>query len=153
MSSKLLFVLVSLVGFIFCQELQLAGNRYVVHPGPATFFEAWQQCRDFGLRLATVQSKPDSVELAEVIETSGIKPFNGAWWIAATDLGNPSFNYTWISTNKVVGYTDFADHQPDNNENNENCLEVGRYGGVKWNDGPCTKKISFICERFSGNGC
>ncbi|XP_055591297.1 C-type lectin BfL-1-like [Uranotaenia lowii] len=155
-------VLASLLGAAFSDTIESSetfypqvkvANRYVVRSDPVDFFQAWQRCRESGLRLATVKSKLDSVKLAEAIETSQSKP-KGPWWIAATDLGNSPFKYTWISTNQVLGgYTNFAPKQPDNANGQENCIEVGRFGAVTWNDWHCTGRIPYICERYSGDEC
>ncbi|XP_055592980.1 perlucin-like [Uranotaenia lowii] len=155
MFSKSLIALVGLVGIISCQNTTSCPqeNRYVVRSDAANFFQAWERCRELGLRLATVNSAQDSDSLAEAIAASKTK---APWWIAATDLGNSPFNYTWISTNQALeGYTNFAPDQPDNNKNKgtENCIEVGRYGSVTWNDWQCTGQIGYICERHSDDEC
>uniref|UniRef100_A0A182FKG1 Uncharacterized protein n=1 Tax=Anopheles albimanus TaxID=7167 RepID=A0A182FKG1_ANOAL len=50
----------------------------------------------------------------------------------------------------VAKYVTWIDQQlpirPDNNSGNEHCLEIGRWGGVAWNDAPCNFKLNFICE-------
>ncbi|XP_035787485.1 perlucin-like [Anopheles albimanus] len=123
-------------------------KRYVVHNNkPVTFFEAWRLCQHLGHGLATITSKADSELIAATINASSST--KGPWWIGGTDLGNEGI-FTWISTNKLVGhgtgYLNFSPLQPDNNSGNEHCLEIGRWGGVAWNDAPCNFKLNFICE-------
>ncbi|XP_049540596.1 chymotrypsin-C-like [Anopheles darlingi] len=126
-------------------------KRYVVHNNkPVTFFEAWRLCQHLGHGLATITSKADSELIAAAINTSSST--TGPWWIGGTDLGNEGI-FTWISTNKLVGhgtgYLDFSHHQPDNHSGKEHCLEIGRWGGVAWNDAPCEFKQNYICEYIS----
>ncbi|XP_050097498.1 chymotrypsin-C-like isoform X2 [Anopheles aquasalis] len=137
------------------QQLQIrrvpTTKRYVVHNNrPVTFFEAWRNCQHLGHGLATITSKADSDLIAAAINTSSST--TGPWWIGGTDLGYEGI-FTWITTNQLVGYgtgyLNFSPHQPDNYDDNEHCLEIGRWGGVAWNDAVCDTKQKFICEYFA----
>ncbi|EDS39532.1 serine protease [Culex quinquefasciatus] len=123
-------------------------KRYIVHnQSYVTFYDAWRRCQGFGQRLATVTSKEDS-ELLESTIKQLLIPF-GVWWIGGTDEGKEGY-FTWISTNEPVGknggYTNFYPLQPSDFLGLENCLEVGRFGGVQWNDANCFLLQRFICE-------
>ncbi|KFB38259.1 serine protease [Anopheles sinensis] len=123
-------------------------KRYVVHNNRnVTFLEAWRLCQTLGFRLATITSQDDSQAIAEAIVSSSNT--KGPWWIGGTDLGSEGL-FVWISTNQVVGfrsgYLNYSPGQPDNAGGNENCLEIGRWGGVVWNDVPCDWKQRYICE-------
>lgn len=113
--------------------------------------EAWRRCQWNGLRLATVSSEADSKLLKTTI---GINK-SGPWWIAGTDQGSKG-NFIWISTNIPVGYANgyenYYPDQPDNAGGVEDCLEIGRWGGVQWNDAPCAWKQRYICEQVK-NTC
>ncbi|XP_038114780.1 perlucin [Culex quinquefasciatus] len=113
-----------------------------------TFMEAWRRCQWNGHRLATVSSEADSKLLEAAIGASSNK--TGPWWIAGTDQGSEG-NFIWISTNVPVGfdtgYENFYPTQPDNAGGAEDCMEIGRWGGVRWNDAPCGWKQRYICEQ------
>uniref|UniRef100_A0A1Q3FC54 Putative galactose-specific c-type lectin n=1 Tax=Culex tarsalis TaxID=7177 RepID=A0A1Q3FC54_CULTA len=113
-----------------------------------TFMEAWRRCQWNGLRLATVSSHADSKLLEAAIGATA--NHTGPWWIAGTDQGSEG-NFIWISTNIpvgfITGYEDFYPGQPDNAGGAEDCMEIGRWGGVHWNDAPCGWKQRYICEQ------
>ncbi|XP_058065632.1 chymotrypsinogen B-like [Anopheles bellator] len=123
-------------------------KRYIVQNGRnVTFLEAWRLCQGVGHRLATITNAEDSRLIAEAIKASSNS--KGPWWVGGTDLGNEGM-FVWISTNQPVGYGtgyfDYSAGQPDNAGGRENCLEIGRWGGVGWNDVPCDWNQRYICE-------
>ncbi|KFB38258.1 galactose-specific C-type lectin, putative [Anopheles sinensis] len=99
------------------------------------------------MKLATITSVADSQLIEAAIQRSSNT--KGPWWIGGTDLGLEG-TFVWISTNNLVGspggYFNFSPTQPDNKGGNEHCLEIGRWGGVAWNDVPCELSQRFICE-------
>ncbi|XP_058463979.1 clotting factor G beta subunit-like [Malaya genurostris] len=130
-----------------------AKKQYFVHNNKeVTFLEAWRLCQAVGHQLATITSEEDSALIEQAIAKSSNK--KGPWYIAGTDLGNEG-QFVWISTNKPVGYLtgyfNYSPGQPDNAGGNENCLEIGRWGGVVWNDVPCDWKQRYICEYVGWN--
>ncbi|XP_058129745.1 perlucin-like [Anopheles coustani] len=125
-----------------------SGKSYVViNEHPRSFFGAWRFCMVLGMKLATITSVEDSKLIDAAIQRSSNT--KGPWWIAGTDLGLEGF-FVWISTNKLVGhptgYLNYSPGQPDNAGGNEHCLEIGRWGGVAWNDAQCEWSQRFICE-------
>ncbi|XP_053682963.1 perlucin-like [Sabethes cyaneus] len=134
-------------------ERRTMKKQYFVHNNQeVTFLEAWRRCLSVGHQLATITSEKDS----QLIEQAIAKSSNtkGPWYIAGTDLGSEG-HFVWISTNKPVGYLtgylNYSPGQPDNAGGNENCLEIGRWGGVVWNDVPCEWKQRYICEYVTWN--
>ncbi|KXJ79394.1 hypothetical protein RP20_CCG001195 [Aedes albopictus] len=126
-------------------------KQYFVHNNiEVTFLEAWRKCQTIGHRLATITSEEDSQLIEQAIAKSGNT--KGPWYIGGTDLGNEG-HFVWISTNKPIGYMtgyfNYSPGQPDNAGGNENCLEIGRWGGVVWNDVPCEWRQRYICEYVS----
>ncbi|EAT36285.1 AAEL011622-PA [Aedes aegypti] len=128
-------------------------KQYFVHNNKQiTFFEAWRQCLAVGQRLATITSEEDSLLIEQTIAKSSNS--KGPWFIGGTDLGNEG-HFVWISTNEPIGYKtgylNYSPGQPDNGRGIENCLEIGRWGGVAWNDVPCDASLRYICESVSLN--
>ena len=89
-------------------------------------------------------------------------------WLGASDLGTSKFNYTWvvgpdtgISANAT--FKAWAQNQPDNNANTEDCLQIyAPFNNItnNWNDGNCAIAYSFVIEyecpagyAFSATGC
>ena len=62
-------------------------------------------------------------------------------WIGATDSANEG---TWLWTDDTeVNYTNWADGEPNNSGNNEDC--GGQYSNEEWNDAPCSYSYPFVC--------
>ncbi|XP_055612422.1 clotting factor G beta subunit-like [Uranotaenia lowii] len=123
-------------------------KQYFVHNNrEVNFHTAWRLCQSYGHRLATITSEEDSQLIEQAIAKSNNQ--KGPWFIGGTDLGSEG-HFIWISTNKPVGYLsgyfNYSPGQPDNAGGNENCLEIGRWGGVVWNDVPCDWNQRYICE-------
>ncbi|XP_055533977.1 plasma kallikrein-like isoform X2 [Wyeomyia smithii] len=128
-------------------------KQYFVHNSQeVTFLQAWRLCQNVGHQLATITSEEDSRLIEQAIAKSSNT--KGPWFIAGTDLGNEG-HFVWISTNRPVGYLtgylNYSPGQPDNAGGNGNCLEIGRWGGVVWNDVPCEWKQRYICEYITWN--
>ncbi|XP_058462455.1 perlucin-like [Malaya genurostris] len=128
-----------------------AQKQYFVHNHKeVTFFEAWRLCQAVGHQLAMITSEEDSALIEQAIAKSSNT--KGPWFIAGTDLGNEG-QFVWIPTGMPVGFLtgflNYSSGQPDNFQGNEHCLEIGRWGGVAWNDIPCDLKQRYICEYVS----
>lgn len=130
-------------------------QRYFVYNSKqVTFFEAWQLCASFGLRLASVNTAEDDAALKVALRS--VDPNEaGPWWIAGTDLGNDG-HFVWITTTKTMGYktgyTNFAPGEP-NNIGNEHCVEAGWPGGTLWNNRGCDGRRRYVCETFVSEVC
>ncbi|XP_001848481.2 pulmonary surfactant-associated protein D [Culex quinquefasciatus] len=115
------------------------------------FFQAWQYCASLGLRMATVNSVEDDAELAVALIRADRKA-KGPWWIGGTDLGKEG-NFVWITNGKPLGhktgFTNYAPGEPNNYGGNENCIEVGFFGGTTWNDRGCDVARATICEKVN----
>ncbi|CAG2225169.1 unnamed protein product [Mytilus edulis] len=67
-------------------------------------------------------------------------------WIGDTDSQRES-SFVWESDNSPLTYTDWAPGEPNNEFNNEDCLQLRKRVDYKWNDYPCTYSRSYICEK------
>ena len=71
-----------------------------------------------------------------------------AIWIGIHDIINEG-NFIYDSSNEAIVYENWNSGDPNNDWTGEDCTEL-RIDGGKWNDMPCTTKLSFACEN-SGN--
>lgn len=46
-----------------------------------------------------------------------------------------------------MNYNDFERGEPSNLNGEENCVEMRKAFGFKWNDGSCYIKKFFVCEK------
>jgi hypothetical protein len=68
-------------------------------------------------------------------------------WIGANDKAKEG-QYRWVSDDSNVAFTKWDRNQPDDIFNNEDCVEIWkRSNGYKWNDGTCTSRMNFMCEK------
>ena len=63
-------------------------------------------------------------------------------WLGLSDIDSEG-NYVWTD-GTPTDFTDWADHQPDNYHNVENCIHIR--DDTKWNDIHCDKLMNFICK-------
>lgn len=70
----------------------------------------------------------------------------GDFWIGSTNFGNEP-NYYWLGHARPMTYTDWNPGEPNNLAGRENCIEMRRNMGFKWNDGYCYDKKYFVCEK------
>jgi C-type lectin domain family 10 protein A len=79
--------------------------------------------------------------------------FNKAYfWTSGSDKQLEG-KWIWESTglNLYPGYANWADTQPDNAEDNEDCMYINlnRNGRIGWNDFACSGLFDAICENHA----
>lgn len=72
------------------------------------------------------------------------------WWIGATDLGSEGIFY-WINSGEELKFNDFPNHNTDNVNDNEHCVEIIDQWDYKWNDLTCDSRLYFICKEIMQN--
>ena len=74
-------------------------------------------------------------------------------WIGLHDLLTEG-HFQEVKTNRLASYTNWGTGEPNNNSgtNNEKeqCVFIGSTG--KWNDYPCYRSVSFVCESSGSVG-
>ena len=64
-------------------------------------------------------------------------------------IGVFHFSWRFSSDETKVSYFNWRNGEPNNGGGNEDCVVIYRSDG-KMNDGPCTHKTSFVCEKGKG---
>ncbi|XP_034476962.1 mannose-binding protein A-like isoform X2 [Drosophila innubila] len=113
---------------------------YIDDSEGVNWFEAAHKCRELGGNLAGLQSEDEWKAVSE-------KLTKGPYWLDINDLGNEGV-YKLLSSGQEAGYLNWHFNEPNDREDNENCVELIKYGS-KWamNDNNCAKKFNFICEK------
>lgn len=56
-------------------------------------------------------------------------------------------SFRWIDTNtELSGFTDWRPGQPDDRDNNEDCVSFWTDHAFLWNDAPCSYEYEAVCE-------
>ena len=70
-------------------------------------------------------------------------PFGGVW-IGLSDVTSEG-TFHWTDGTHVT-YTKWASNQPDNQNNNQDCVRMTVNKGA-WDDTSCGKELPFVCEK------
>ena len=77
-------------------------------------------------------------EVTALAKAKGVASF----WIGIHDKTNEG-KFTYESNGQTIGYKIWRPNEPNNYGSGEDCAHS--YHG-KWNDLPCNRKVSFVCE-------
>ena len=109
-----------------------------------TWNEAEAFCQQENGHLASITS--DAIN-QYVLEGMNSKDF-GYTWIGGNDIDEEG---TWKWTDgSPFEFTFWHPGQPTNYGGNEHCMHHG-FGG-KWNDGPCSGPLTFLCSKKKSSG-
>ncbi|MEE2836750.1 MAG: C-type lectin domain-containing protein, partial [Myxococcota bacterium] len=104
-------------------------NRWV------NWSDARRACRDWGGELASVMDQNDQNLLWAAAQRNdhwiGLKRHRGGW--------------RWES--RASNFSYWADNQPDDWRNNEDCGEIWARPNGRWNDVRCDERNRYFCER------
>jgi len=112
----------------------------------ATSVQAIKMCESLDMILAAPQSQSEYDNMVNLL-----KIFKSNWTNAMIDGYRSEENgIDWVSFNNKIKYSiDWNYNEPNNANNNENCMAMKNvYGQAKMNDIPCSGdgKYQFICE-------
>ena len=118
------------------------GRRYCVTNAVASFNirNADFLCEVMGGYLTEIEDKEEYDFLFEFLKGVGGDDF----FTGANDIDEEGV-WTYWHSEKPVTYVNWASGQPDNNENDEDCMEI-QIGLNGLNDWPCTTNAKFVCE-------
>lgn len=106
-------------------------------------------CNDNGAHLVTIES---AEKQSFIYEEFLVGTESKDYWIGLTDADVEN-EWKWCDGGKLTVYTNWATGQPNNHNNNQDCVAIRRghffdidYDG-EWHDDACTDKKGFICEK------
>lgn len=99
-----------------------------------TYNQAEIFCEKAQGKLVTIESEEENTFLTPFVAVSAYIGFN--------DLSEEGV-FKWLSGKEAV-YTNWNEGEPNDSATNEDCGAL--YTNGKWNDLPCTRATSFICE-------
>lgn len=105
-------------------------------------------CHSFGMKLASPENQHEYNNLRELLSEL---PFHQRSQVFIEAYRSKKNAEDWLSAGIKINYRfSFAENQPDNNRNKENCLvfsdsTVSNLPNM--NDVPCDMRSQFICER------
>ncbi|XP_077284181.1 secretory phospholipase A2 receptor-like isoform X2 [Arctopsyche grandis] len=114
---------------------------YKMHHNSQTWSNALNTCQNEGAVLAVPTSKE---EFDEMLKFSG----NGSLWIGAHDMFSEGVFVAIDGKQLSKIYINWAPGEPNNANNNENCLMMNLKG---YNDLLCTYSKQYICKRSALN--
>ncbi|XP_059223885.1 lectin subunit alpha-like [Stomoxys calcitrans] len=125
------------------------GNHYLIEGATNyNWLQAFDQCARQGLQLAVVDNASKNSALTALLRlVFGSSP---DLWIGHHDEFNTKVdkNRLWFSpfSGLPISFSNWASIQPDNNNQNEHCVQISRVMNYQWNDAFCEHKFGFICE-------
>ena len=120
-------------------------DEYYVHVEPKTHAEAIRVCKGLGRQLFEPRNFSTKSKVIALAKTKGVTRF----WIGIHDTTNEG-NFTYDSDGQKIGYKNWFPNEPNNIGSGEDCVEIM---GGNWNDLPCNRKRSFVCENTQLGTC
>ncbi|CAL2035155.1 unnamed protein product [Caenorhabditis brenneri] len=102
-----------------------------------SWYTASEKCIGYGAHLASIHSRLENGFVTKLI------PANETVWIGVNDIQKENVFKNPDGT--VVDFLRWAQHQPNNEEHNENCVEVDHNG--YWHDKLCIITRPFVCKK------
>ena len=96
--------------------------------------------------LASVHSPQEHIFLATFLQTfMSQHNFNKSttFWLGLNDR-NREGNYSWTD-NSTINYLGWAQGQPNNWRNGQDCVEMRMDLGYLWNDASCARTMPYVC--------
>ncbi|XP_073830857.1 lectin subunit alpha-like [Musca autumnalis] len=104
------------------------------------------QCKLKNLTLLSIESAEKTQEINELINEHFKETEKPLLYIGANDLAEEG-RFRWTSNAHEFNYTNWAESEPNNYKNHENCVHIGLYNDGTWNDVDCSTKFGYICEK------
>ncbi|KAL4236481.1 hypothetical protein ACF0H5_004867 [Mactra antiquata] len=150
-------VLILLCTFIFglCQGQNYDGcgcpDGWIRFRGSCYFFSYKHGMYFNDAQQTCIGMRGSLVHINNVAENTFLKDYlhrmkDNNYWIGLNDQTTEGV-WTYVDTNEIVEYTDWAPGQPDSwHAHNEDCALFYSPHNYHWDDGPCNQDLDYICE-------
>ncbi|KAL4231022.1 complement activation [Mactra antiquata] len=108
-----------------------------------TWIGAMQMCREWEGHLVEIEDVSKNAFL-----TTYASYRNHKFWIGLTDVVVEN-TWVWMDSKQILynqNYHNWHKGQPDNLNNDENCVVLDNDFHYQWTDYPCTSLFHYICE-------
>ncbi|XP_057686714.1 galactose-specific lectin nattectin-like [Corythoichthys intestinalis] len=120
---------------------QLDMYCYVFQHDARSFSDAESVCNVLGGNLVSINSAKENALVVELIREAAGSVVDT--WIGLHDAIEEN-DFVWTD-GETVNFKSFGVGQPDNNSDNENCVEIAADANELWNDDTCTEANPFVC--------
>jgi hypothetical protein len=105
-----------------------------------TYLDAEADCVAQGGHLVSIHDQATQDE----VQAGAFGLAGGDWWIGADDLAQEG-QFEWTD-GTPLDYTAWADGEPNNWGEVENCAHLWSWSGGPWNDLDCNSSIYYVCR-------
>ncbi|XP_071140876.1 perlucin-like [Mytilus edulis] len=120
----------------------------------ATEKETWTnaefRCRVFGGHLAEIEDAETNKFLKDTAQMRNGNDQRHHYFIGLTDEALLD-EWEWVESATKPNFTDWGNHQPDHNGNDEHCVLFYARDHYRWHDADCDDHNYFICEEEEVN--
>ena len=109
-----------------------------------TFEQSKAFCYRLGRKLFEPKSSEANIEVTQLVSNDGFSSVSTIW-IGIHDIANEGI-FVYDSNSQAISYQNWNSGEP-NDAGGEDCTEINVANG-KWNDSPCNKQMSFVCEKL-----
>ncbi|XP_045187778.2 perlucin-like protein [Mercenaria mercenaria] len=114
---------------------------FIAYGVELTFADAQRYCKARGAYLTRLETWAENIFLRKMLSKS--KAVHT--WMGLSDQTYESI-WRWADTNKHATFSDWRPGEP-NNLGNEDCVAFYAGSANRWNDYPCQRKLTPLCEK------
>lgn len=111
----------------------------------SSFDTAACQCKRLGGSLACFTSQAQEDDVVELWKnTADVDNWDAKMWFGLNDQTTEN---TWTCGSGAMPFTNWRSGEPNNSGvSGEDCAELSKYGGYKWEDMTCSRELPFVCS-------
>ncbi len=102
---------------------------------------ARRSCAELGGRLVVLETAEENIALGALMRTW----HDGDFWIGLSDRAEEG-DWRWLDGSEVAYEDGWADGEPNDYGNGEDCAESNWGDDARWNDAPCGGEQPYVCE-------
>ena len=121
------------------QQMCFQDSCYGLLNRSMTWHNAKETCERFHGHLVSIETPEENAWIKETI-TAGTGLI---FWIGANDIDREN-EWKWVNTNTPVQWFDWSRREPNDKNDNEDCVAI--YWTAQWNDNRCNASFKSICE-------